>query len=241
MKITFEVNMSYFKSWKETLSNGEDGRSFFIPFLANSEPVNKTIETGSPDEIKELISALSITDINTIISVASEYGAQKVITAADIPCFSLFANGVYRLPELLEFAPDGLMLYEIGYKLKHSKNLNGQIKYGENHAMLAALAGLVTITKSKPYIVKSTALAKTLILVNQPLKDKVLRIMFLQSPFVRHFLSALMADSASYRNITSCLKDSTSYRRRTSVKDVMSFVLKDSYLENALANMDWKV
>ena len=74
---------------------------------------------------------------------------QKPVKSQNIPQYSSFENGTYQMLKYLRMAGDfGPSFLEIGKHFSENGHKKGAyVKYGENHAKLAELLGLVTIEK----------------------------------------------------------------------------------------------
>ena len=89
---------------------------------------------------------VSMEELKIIMSTIS----QKPVTSSNIPQYSSFENGTYQMLKYLRMAGDfGPSFLEIGKHFSESGHKNGAyVKYGENHAKLAELLGLVKIKKT---------------------------------------------------------------------------------------------
>lgn len=233
--------MNDYSNWKDR-ATFNDEKSYIEALILNCAPFNSIILSGDDEELACLCSIIRNTRFDLFYYVAKSIQEEFVPSPADIPCFSTFDNGAYRLNELLLFESKGLHFSQIGYKMVKSDKDTARIKYGENHAKLARMMSTVTITDSKPFTVKNTALGSYLTKMGAESRESILRITLLQDKFVRYFIQQLQNDAfVKYRTIVSCLSDSTAYRRKTSVKQLMEFLLKGSTVESELDRIDWTV
>ena len=219
-----------------------DKSSFINGYLFNSEKEDPTLINGSMCELQNVFNILNSISTEDFINILVEKELEgSNFSAADVPCFSTMLNGMLRLPELLEFYPEGMTFQEIGYQMKKQKNDMACIKYGENHAKLAAIMSLVTISKSKPAVVAVTSIGHFLIKYEFAEKAKVLKALLLRDPFVRFLVKHVVMNDESYADVVSFIKPSTAYRRMTSVKQLVVFVLENTRYKNKIEEFKWMV
>ena len=145
--------MDFFARWEK--QNNDN----VWEFLNQIDEVENALVSGNSEEMQKAYTLLSYTPLETIITMIKEMDFdQCALSAADVPCFSTMLNGMVRLPELLEFYPEGMSFREIGYQMKKPDSDFACIKYGENHSKLAAKMALVTITDTRPAVIKATAM-----------------------------------------------------------------------------------
>ena len=230
--------MSFFSTWHDVRSLGIDDSAFIKNFIERSEISLAPLNDGSEQEIVDAMQLIMTLPETEIIRIISEEDDVPLLPP-DVPCFSTFSNGAVRINELLEFAPEGLTYAEIGYQLVGATNQLAQIKYGENHAKLASMMSLVTISDHRPANIKSTALGRYLVTVPYEEKASVLKKLLLRDPCVQAIIRAAIAGEAIYRKVVENLSDSTAYRRRTSVKCVIEFALDLPETKHLLNQIVW--
>lgn len=216
--------MSFYSTWYDVRALGIDDSAFIKSFLERSNVSLSVLSDGSDQEIATAMQVLVALPEKEIIRVISG-GDEIHLLPADVPCFSTFLNGAVRLNELLEFAPEGLTYAEIGYQLVGAANQLAQIKYGENHAKLAAMMSLVTISDHRPANIRATALGHYLVAMPYEEKSVVLKKLTLRDPCIQAIVRAATTGEANYRKVVENLSDSTAYRRRTSVRCAVEFAL----------------
>ena len=116
-----------------------------------------------------------------------------------------------------------------------------RMKYGENHSKLAEVMSLVEIRPTRPAIVKNTALGKYLAYIPIQDKENVLKKLLLRNVVIQRIIRDAMQNQASYKNIAVNLKKSTAYRRRTSIKYLIEFILQGTSFEYLVSQIDWQV
>lgn len=232
--------MNFYSTWSNVIELDVDDTGFIHSFLKCSQPSMIPLNEGAWEELGEAVKVLSKISINRIVDCIVQSDVAKEIVTADIPCFSNFENGAVRLNELLEFAPHGLTYSEIGQQLINAPTQVAQIKYGENHAKLAAIMSLVAIDDGhRPAVVKTTALGHFLTGYSFDARSDILRKLLMRNSCVKYLLFHAKNGRACYHNIAKTLSDTTAYRRRTSVRQIMEFVLNASESRNMLDKIDW--
>lgn len=230
--------MSFYSTWHDVRALGIDDSAFIKSFIERSDVSLSALNDGNEQDIAtviQLLVALPEKEIVRMISCRDEI----TLLPADVPCFSTFSNGAVRLNELLEFAPEGLTYAEIGYQLVGAASQLAQIKYGENHAKLAAMMSLVTISDHRPANIRATALGHYLVALSYEEKAVVLKKLILRDPCIQAIVQAAVAGEANYRRVVENLSDSTAYRRRTSVRCAVEFALDLPEINNLLNRIIW--
>lgn len=230
--------MSFYSTWHDVRALGIDDSAFIKSFIERSDVSLSALNDGNEQDIAtviQLLVALPEKEIVRVISCRDEV----TLLPADVPCFSTFSNGAVRLNELLEFAPEGLTYAEIGYQLVGAVSQLAQIKYGENHAKLAAMMSLVTISDHRPANIRATALGHYLVALSYEEKAVVLKKLILRDPCIQAIVQAAVAGEANYRRVVENLSDSTAYRRRTSVRCAVEFALDLPEINNLLDRIIW--
>lgn len=230
--------MSFYSTWHDVRALGIDDSAFIESFIARSDVSLSTLNDGSEEEIATATQLLMTLPENEIVRVISG-GKEIPLLPAEVPCFSTFSNGAVRLNELLEFTPEGLTYEEIGYQLVGATNQLAQIKYGENHAKLATMMSLVTISDHRPANVRATALGHYLVTVSYEDKAMVLKKLILRDPCIKAIVRTAAAGETNYRKVVENLSDSTAYRRRTSVRCAVEFALDLPEIRCLLDQIVW--
>lgn len=234
--------MNFYSTWEATRNLCVDDHAFMISFLSSIPASTEILVSGTLEDIEAALSTLNQISIGEFISTIDTLDICNDLLPADVPCFSTFANAIVRINELLEFAEDGLTYAELGYQITSTPNLLAQIKYGENHAKLAAAMSLVSITTPhRPAKVTSTALGRYLVSLAYEEKERVLRRLLLRDRCIQLIVKDAVKGTANYRSIVKCLSDSTAYRRRTSVKCAVEFALGEPETQSLLDHIDWEL
>ncbi len=231
--------MSFYEEWIEN-KNTEAEKRFIEYFLKLVPESTEVFHKGDDAELGTAISVINSVSIERYIEVIDSMNYDVQIEAAQVPQFSDFGDGIYRVPELLEFAPEGMTFEKLGYQLVKSPTEGAGIKYGENHSKLASTMGLVEITK-RPSNVMSTALGKYLIRFMPDEKIEVLRRLALRQYMAQKIIHDTGDGKISYREAVNRLSLATAVRRRNNVRVYLEFILKDTSCENRLSNIDWRV
>lgn len=216
--------MDFYSTWSSTRDLGINDSAFKHSFLENSAVSLSVLINGSDDEIIRAVRFLDeFPETELLVAIAEREPCE--LDSADIPCFSTFTNGAVRLNELLEFAPKGLTYADMGNQLIGARGQFAQVKYGENHAKLAAMMSLVVISEHRPAVVKNTALGHYLVAIPFEEKTNVLKKLLFRDPCIQAIIQAAINGTANYKEIVKCLSNTTAYRRRTSVKHAVEFAL----------------
>lgn len=233
--------MSFFREWNEKKQDIDDDVQFVVDFLMNKEEAISVLQNGNKDELNDAFNILNAYSVDRMIELLSDIELKSDFSPADVPCFSTMANGMVRLNELLEFNPNGMKFSEIGYQMKKQTNDFACIKYGENHAKLAAMMNLVRITNTRPAIITSTAIGHFLVKYQFEQKRNILKTLLLQDRFIQYVIAISTKGDIKYSDIVPFLKPSTAYRRKTSVKQLIDFLLSNTTYYDCYDRIDWKV
>lgn len=231
--------MSFYEEWIEN-KNTEAEKRFIEYFLKLVPESTEVFHKGNDAELGTAISVINSVSIERYVDVIDSMNYDVQIEAAQVPQFSDFGDGIYRVPELLEFAPEGMTFEKLGYQLVKSPTEGAGIKYGENHSKLASTMELVEITK-RPSNVMSTALGKYLIRFMPDEKKEVLRRLALRQYMAQKIVHDARDRMISYREAVNRLSVATAVRRRNNVRVYLEFILKDTPCEKRLSNIDWQV
>lgn len=231
--------MNYFEVWNEILSLGYDDSEFCQHFLSRAAYIEEIFQNGSKEMQHQAFTVIKeIPFERLVLNIEHD---QHSFQPGDVPCFSSLNNGLERVPELLQFHESGISYQELGYLLKKGTTATACIKYGENHAKLAELASLVNIKKTKPATIRCSAFGKYLIHYPMDEKEQVLKKMLLRDPYIQHLISQAICGEASYKESVKALKTTTAVRRRTSTKELVHFVLRNTEYQEDYHNIDWSL
>ena len=233
------MNMAFYIEWLEN-KNTDEEKIFLENFLRLNEETLEVFYNGDEASLGTAISVINSVAIEKYVEIIDNLNCENDIVSAQVPQFSDFNDGAYRIPELLEFSPDGMTFEEIGYQLVKSPTEGAGIKYGENHSKLASAMELVVIQK-RPSNVISTALGKYLIKFIPNEKNELLKRLLLRQYIIQKMIKGSANDILSYRQVVNSLSMATAIRRRNNVRTLLEFVLKNSGEEKRLSNIDWQV
>lgn len=233
--------MGFYRNWKEKGLTSPDSNEYLEKFLRSEPETLLALKSGDEEELQEAYDVLHATPISAFFHGLKCITDLPPLAPADIPCFSTMENGASRLNELLSFAPEGLTFSQIGYQLMNSVKDGAQKKYGENQSKLAALMSLVELSTTRPVVVKETAWGSFLTRYDYSDKKDVLKKLLLRDPCVQNLICRAFSGPVRYDDVVSFLKHSTKVRRRTNVRYLVTFILKESDHEIALSNIDWDV
>ena len=232
---------NFYNEWAEKKDNGIDDSAYLIRFIRGADESVQPLLFGNDAELATVYSVLKQTPIEKFLTIVQQEEIVQELAPADVPCFSTLENGASRLNELLEFASDGLTFSEVGYQLINSVKPGARVKYGENHAKLAAMMTLVTISSNRPAIVRATHWGTYLTRYEWHSKEEVLRKLLLRDICVKTIVKSALEGPITYRSVVRTLSTSTAIRRKTNVKCLIAFVLSGTDYENALSRINWEV
>lgn len=233
--------MFFYTEWKNEKQSNKPDNKFIADFITLEPRSLESLYTENEAELDAAYFILHKTALGAFLQEIKSLQKLPILKAQDVPCFSNLENGASRLNELLLFTPDGLTFSELGYQLINSTNDVAQKKYGENQSKLAAIMDLVILSNTRPIVVKPTAWGNYLARYSFDEKKDVLKKLLLRDKCIQKILCQAFHGIVSYRRIVSFLSDSTKIRRRTSIRCLLNFILKDSEYEIILSNIDWEV
>lgn len=231
--------MSFYEEWIMK-KNTESEKRYIEYFLKLFPESTEVFHKGNDAELGTAISVINSVSIEQYINVIDDLEYLDAIEPSQVPQFSDFNAGVYRVPELLEFAPDGMTFEKVGYQLIKCTTEGAGVKYGENHSKLAETMELVEITK-RPSKVVSTVLGKYLVKFTPEEKNDILRRLAIRQYLAQKIIHDSADKKICYREAVGKLSSATALRRRNNVRVYLNFILKDTKFENRLSNIDWQV
>ncbi len=231
--------MSFYIEWLNC-KNTDTEKRYLEWFLRLNPESTKVFYEGTESDIAVAVAIINSVPVERYIEVIDEMQFDEEITSSQVPQFSEFKDGLFRVPELLEFAPEGLSFDELGYQLVKSQTYDAGRKYGENHSKLANIADLVEIHK-RPSNVVNTALGKYLLKFLPDEKVDILQRLLLRQCLIQRMIHESAEGILNYRDSVKNLSNETAKRRRNNVRILLEFVLKDSEDEKRLSNINWQV
>lgn len=164
---------------------------------------------------KDLLSALERIPLTDLIQILEFDSPSFQIKPADIPQFSSIEDCVYKVPHLILVSQIEEITYgQMGYLLRTEPRTDiADLKYGENHAKVAAQLGLCFIQKHKVY---PSCLGVAFDNLSAKSKTAILPKLILFIPFIQNIFVNQMT-SNDIDSQLSILSDSTRRRRLPNV------------------------
>lgn len=232
-------DMSFYEEWLKNKNTDEE--ALYLEYFLRVVPESIAVfHDGNEPDLETAISIINSVSVEKYIEVIDTIECNKNIECSEVPQFSSFNDGIYRIPELLEFEPEGMTFEKIGYQLAKPLTEIAGVKYGENHAKLAASMDLVEIRK-RPSNVISTSLGRYLVKFMPEEKKELLKRLILRSHLIQIIIKESSTGIISYRQTVNTLSMTTAVRRRSNVRALLDFVLIGSREEKRLCNIDWQV
>ena len=228
----------FFETWELFEKNNLNSISFYNAFLNRHYISERELLDNNEECIIKICVFLRGMNINFLIDVLDESYISE-IKAEDIIQFSSFKAGLEDVPLVLEKEDRDLSFDEVGLLLLGNREAGALKKYGENHSKLAEFFSLVKLSDDRLTKVKLTSLGLFFTKLDFRFKTKILRILALRNPLIKNLIIKAKFGIANYNNETSCLSTSTQIRRRSNVKTIVEFILKDSDYEDFLNNIVW--
>ena len=232
----------FYSAWKETRDRQADDLCFIQAFL-DSEPATLSFLKSdySNEQFVGLHDLLQNIPTELFLNFIGKQNSTCKYDTFEIPQFSDFEKGAVIVPRILEFYPQGIDFTELGEKLIASKENEANRKYGENHASLASLMSLATISKRQRKLVFPTSLGHFLIDYRMEEKSALLKAMLLRSPFIQEMIRLALNGCDNYGSLVRGLAASTAKRRRQSVRRLIEILLINTDYEEKLQSIDWTV
>ncbi|MBE6977869.1 MAG: hypothetical protein E7438_04420 [Ruminococcaceae bacterium] len=232
--------MDFFSKWHDAYINQADCSHFIRHFLCKSPESNDALLNGSFDELTAAFSVICNTPISCFIYELRSLQYDRPILTSEILQYSSFSDGVTRIPELLQFYPDGENFINLGYQMVAAPNEAANRKYGENHARLAEALGLATISASKPRYAKLSAWGQYLLQYSLEEKKDLFKKLLLREYYLQTIIVQALNGPVSYFDIVSFLSESTALRRRSNTHHIIDFILIGTNIEDCLNNINWQ-
>ena len=228
--------MSFYDDWLDAIKNSDDDIDYLEAFLKKKDYTLRILHSGNKEQVEVFCRILLNYDFKKIIDLIddnyiSELNCSKVIQ------FSNLENGTYNLVRVLYGHNEGLSYPEIGRALVGSEETNAATKYGENHSKLGRDFELVTITDSKPSIVKNTVFGECFAFLERDQQIKLLKVLGLRDPVIKNLIANSKKGIVYYMDECNCLSESTRIRRRSNVKKLFELIFEgntDSFINNIM-------
>ena len=228
--------MSFYDDWLDAIKNSDDDIDYLEAFLKKKDYTLRILHSGNNEQVEVFCRILLNYDFKKIIDLIddnyiSELNCSKVIQ------FSNLENGTYNLVRVLYGHNEGLSYPEIGRALVGSEETNAATKYGENHSKLGRDFELVTITDSKPSIVKNSVFGECFAFLERDQQIKLLKVLGLRDPVIKNLIANSKKGIVYYMDECNCLSESTRIRRRSNVKKLFELIFEgntDSFINNIM-------
>lgn len=165
-----------------------------------------------------------------IIDALKNSNDLEKIDASNIPQFGTIEYAIYNIIEIVLNAGNiGITLEDLGFYLGESKDKKkgADIKYGENHAKLAALLDLVQITggrgRSKVF---ASELGKIYVTYSKEEQEKIVERLVFRIPIVQRAFIEAKNKKIDISKYMSILSKKTENRRRSNVESVIQLSQK---------------
>ncbi len=231
--------MFFYDEWI-TKKNTTDENGFILSFLSSDDETTCVFHEGTQAELGTAISVITSVPMETFIQCIDQMELSSEVKSIDVPQFSSFGAATNRLPEILEFSPEGLSFAEIGYQLVKSPNDSAGTKYGENHAKLAEMLDLVKI-HNRPSKVTSTKLGKYLLGFKPEEKVELLKRLLLRQFLIKKLIHDAGEGNVEYISEVRLLSKSTAARRGRNVRMLLDYILEGTDDEARIQRIDWDV
>ena len=232
----------FYSDWKKARDCQECDLQFVKAFLSKEDKTFSFMDSSfTREQFEDLLRLLQSIPTEYLLDCICDIKETNQYDTSEIPQFSDFEKGAIIVPRILEFYPNGINYTELGKKLIGAKENEANRKYGENHASLAALMSLATISKKQRKLVFPTGLGHFLIDYHMDEKNRLLKAMMLRNSFLQAMVRAAVCNCGSYGSLMCDLAKTTAKRRRQSVRHLMEFILKDTEAEVKYCAIDWTV
>lgn len=230
--------MYFYNLWNNIKNGGISDLSFIECFLKRNGLSENAFRNGSDDDLLALCNFMYSYDINMMIgAIDSSYLSS--LTPDMIVQFSNFKCGIEDVPRIIFEQNRELKFDEIGELLLGKRDPGAMKKYGENHSKLAELFSLVELSDTKPTLVKNTNFGNFCVMIDERLKMKMFRILAMRDPLIKNLIFRAKNGHCSYKAEASCLSESTMIRRRSNVKTIFEFILKNTDFEYLIDVVEW--
>ncbi len=230
--------MSFYSEWL-TDYDSRSCNSYIIQFLKKEPQTTAALLNGSNEDLESAFSVLNRVPLKAFLDVILTLRLDRTMKTSEVLQYSSFYDGANRIPELLEFFPNGESFVNLGYQLVGASNEAANRKYGENHSRLAETLNLVSISESKPRYAKNTAWGRYLVQFSFEEKQELFKRFLLREYYLQVILQQAFQGPVSYFKTVSFLAESTATRRRSNTHHVLNFILAGTDWERYLENIEW--
>lgn len=225
--------MGFYEEWLMCIQNNTNDDYYINSFLYQSNSSVEQLEKSSKSEIEWIIEFLISYDKEKIIDKIN-YEHVKQIMPCDVAQFSNLEKSTLEITHILKYEENGLTFEELGYLLNSAPNKPAATKYGENQSKTAKIFSLVDFSTSRPIVVSNTSLGNVFPLLPEEKRNKLLSVLCLRDPVIKCFIAQAKLGNAIYNDITCCLSETTSIRRKSNINTLLSLALKEHELLNKI-------
>ena len=230
--------MSFYKMWEQLLKENINDQSFIEAFLKKTDASREILINGCEDDLFHFINFLNGLKISKFIDVIDSSYLTSIEPNLVIQ-FSNFELGIHDVVRVIEEQKRSLTFDEIGMYLLGKRECVAMKKYGESHSKLAQLFDLVVLSSKRPVEVSITKFGAFSNILDERMKKKVFKLLALRDPLIRNVIYRAKQGLCKFVSEVSCLSETTIVRRRSNVKQMMNFILKDSDYEYLLDCIEW--
>jgi len=203
---------------------------------------------GVPDSLglsgDELLARTTSLEIHDILEfIITHKNSIRPVDTNEIPQFSKLLD-VFNVLRIVEDSPETDLDYEkLGYYFCSRNSKSGaKVKYGENHYKLAAQLGLAYF--GMPLRLTELGKAVNRVVVSDSDKENVVAHLAFRIPVIQKAVSEAHNGRFNFFNYLLCFfKESTAYRRRSSIKMLLKTIEEythDEFSLRTLWNIVWK-
>lgn len=228
--------MNFYNLWNETRLLNVPDDAFIKDFLSCSPSSTTSFLKGNHDDMVLLSKTLLNISIKEFVDyINTDYN----YSVTDIPQFSNFEHAILDVNIIISMCGP-LDFTDLGKMIINAKLEGACKKYGENHSKTAAMFGLVDLNKTSRYLVSNTSFGQFSIALDKNDKKELLKRIALRNPFIKTIIYYAKKGNADYSELTaSLLSTSTSLRRKSNVKKIVTFILENTEVAYLLNNIIW--
>lgn len=223
------------RTWEDIVS-GKVDRKLFLELYFTKEidlqcgSYENSLCINNEKYVRYVCDTLLNTDGKEIIGAIKNSNDLEKIDASNIPQFSDMENAMYNtIKTVLNTGNVGITFEDLGFYLTGSrdKKKGADIKYGENHAKLAALLDLVQITGGKGKVkVFASELGKIYATYSKEEQQKIAQRLVFRIPVVQRAFIEGKNQKIDISGYMSILSEKTQNRRRSNVENVIQLAQK---------------
>ena len=216
--------MGFYEDWSKATIADED--YYIQSFLDQSEESTNVFKHGNVEEIIVAVKLLLSKPIKCFIDRMNK---SRDYFPADLFQYSNFDHAITNVCSVISFSKRPLTFSEIGKIIMHSKSDGACKKYGENHAKLAKELSLVEFSRNSSFIVQNTSLGNFTLKISEEDKYQLVKRLSLRNKFIQTLFFHAKNEIIHFDELAlKVLSLSTSTRRKTNIKFIVSLILEDN-------------